>query len=140
MRVMVTIRGTPGWDAGEPPDQRLLTAMSHYNEELVKAGIMLDGECLHPSSSGVRVRFSGATRTLTHGPFTEPSEVVAGYWLWQVRSVDEAIEWAKRCPNPMAVDSVIEIRPVLEMEETGSEPTPAARKNEEPLRTEPTTG
>jgi hypothetical protein len=131
---MVMIKGTPGWEAGEMPDERLMTAMGAFNEELVKAGILLDGEGLHPSSKGVLVRFSGATRTVTDGPYSEAKELVAGYWLWQVRSMDEAVEWAKRCPNPMTEDSEIEIRPVLEPDDFGSELTPELREAEARLR------
>ncbi len=136
MRVMVIIKGTKAWEAGAPPDKRLLTAMGLYNETLVKAGVMLDGEGLHPSSKGARVRFSGETRTVIDGPFTEAKELVAGYWLWQVRSLDEAIEWAKRCPNPMpgTEETEIEIRQVFETEDFGPELTPETREREERLR------
>lgn len=125
MRVMVIIEGTPAREAAEALDERLLTAMGTYDEELVRAGVMLDGERLHPSSKGVRIRFSGASRTVSHGPFTEVADIVTGYWLWQVRSIDEAIEWAKRWPNPIADGSVIEIRPVLDLDGSGSELTPS---------------
>ena len=125
MRVMVIIEGAPAWEAGEPPDASLLTAMDTYDEELVRAGVMLDGERLQPSSKGVRVGFAGATRTVTDGPFTEAADIVTGYWLWQVRSIDEAIEWAKRCPTPMAEGSVLEIRAVLDPDGSGSDPTPS---------------
>ena len=134
MRVMVIIKGTPEWEAGVLPDRSLLTAMGEFNEELVKAGIILDGEGLHPSSKGVRIRFSGQTRTVVDGPFAEAKELVAGYWLWQVRSIDEAIAWAKRCPNPMATDSEIEIRPVFELEDFGSELPAETRELETRLR------
>lgn len=134
MRVMVIIKGTPEWEAGAPPDEQLLTAMGTFNEALVKAGVMLDGEGLHPSTRGVRVKFSGTTRTVIDGPFTEAKELVAGYWLWQVKSLDEAIEWAKRCPNPMATESEIEIRQVFETEDFGPELTPETRELEERLR------
>jgi hypothetical protein len=136
MRVMVMIKGTPGWEAGEMPDERLLTAMTTFNEELMRAGILLDGEGLHPSSDGVLVRYSGTTRTVTDGPYSEAKDLVAGYWLWQVRSMDEAIEWAKRCPNPMTEDSEIEIRPVFEAGDFAAELTPAAREGEDRLRHE----
>ena len=136
MRVMVIIKGSRAWEAGAPPDEALLTAMGRYNEELVKAGIMLDGEGLHPSSKGARIRFSGSTRTVVDGPFTEAKELIAGFWLWQVKSLDEAIEWAKRCPTPMAgpEDSEIEIRQVFETDDFGPELTPEARELEERLR------
>jgi hypothetical protein len=139
MRVMVLIKGTEDWDAGVAPDERLPTEMGRFNETLVKAGVMLDGEGLHTSARGVRVRFSGATRTVIDGPFAESTDLVAGYWLWQVKSFDEAIEWAKRCPNPMDTDSEIEIRQVLETEEHGPEFTPDARRLDERPRTQLTT-
>jgi hypothetical protein len=110
--------------------------MGKFNEELVKAGVMLAGEGLHPSSKGVRVNFSGDKRTVTDGPFAETKELVAGYWLWQVRSMDEAVEWAKRCPNPMEEGGVLEIRPVFEAEDFGEEFTPELREQEERLRAE----
>ena len=134
MRVMVIIKGSRAWEAGAPPDEALLTAMGRYNEELVKAGIMLDGEGLHPSSKGARIRFSGSTRTVVDGPFTEAKELIAGYWMWKVTSMDEAVEWVKRCPNPHQSDSEIDIRPVYEMEDFGPELTPEARELEERLR------
>lgn len=136
MRVTVIIKGSPAWEAGAPPDEALLTAMGRYNEELVKAGIMLDGEGLHPSSKGARIRYSGSTRTVIDGPFAEAKELIAGYWLWQVRSLDEAIEWAKRCPTPMSgpEESEIEIRQVFETSDFGSELTPEARQRDERLR------
>jgi hypothetical protein len=136
MRVMVIIKGTSAWEAGASPDERLLTEMGLYNEALVKAGVMLDGEGLHPSSKAARVRFSGSTRTVIDGPFTEAKELVAGYWLWQVKSLDEAIEWAKRCPNPMpgSEEAEIEIRQVFEPEDFGPAFTPEAREREERLR------
>ena len=117
------------------PSQELLTAMLHYNQALVDAGIILAGEGLHPSSKGVRVRFSGSKRVVTGGPFAETNEVVAGYWLWQCRSMDEAIEWVKRCPNPMpGEESDIEIRPLFEAEDFGTEFTPELRQQEERMR------
>jgi hypothetical protein len=116
------------------PGTELLAAMGNFNEELVKAGVMLAGEGLHPSAKGKRVRFSGKQRTVIDGPFAETHELVAGYWLWQVRSMDEAIEWVKRCPNPMEGDSEIEIRPVFEAEDFGAEFTPELRAQEERLR------
>ena len=136
MRVMVMVKATKESEAGEMPSQELLTEMGKFNEELVKAGVMLAGEGLHPSSKGVRVRFSGDKRTVTDGPFAETKELVAGYWLWQVRSMDEAIEWAKRCPNPMEQGGELEIRPVFEAEDFGDEFTPELREQEDRLRAE----
>jgi hypothetical protein len=119
------------------PDEQLLTAMGRYNEELVKAGIMLAGEGLHPSSRGKRIRFSGTARTVTDGPFAETRELIAGFWLWQVRSMEEAVEWARRCPSPMpGEESVLELRPVFEAEDFGAALTPEARAAEERLRAE----
>ena len=134
MRVMVIVKATAGSEAGQMPDERLLTDMGRFNEELVKAGVMLAGEGLHPSSRGVRVTFDGAQRRVTDGPFAETRELVAGFWIWQVRSLDEAIEWAKRCPNPMPGVSDLEIRPIFEAEDFGSEFTPELRAQEEALR------
>ena len=134
MRVMVMVKATQDSEAGVMPSEQLLTEMGAYNEELIKAGIMLAGEGLHPSSKGARVRFSGDKRTVIDGPFAETKELVAGYWLWQVRSMDEAIEWLKRCPNPMPGESEIEIRPVFEMEDFGAEFTPELREQEERQR------
>ena len=136
MRVIVMVKATPESEAGVMPSEQLLTEMGAYNEELIKAGIMLAGEGLHPSSKGARVRFSGDKRTVIDGPFAETKELVAGYWLWQVRSMDEAIEWLKRCPNPMPGESEIEIRPVFEAEDFGAELTPELREQEERLRGE----
>lgn len=136
MRVMVMVKATASSEAGEMPRTELLTAMGAFNEELVKAGIMLAGEGLHPSSRGARVRFSGTQRTVTDGPFAETKELVAGFWLWQVKSLEEAIEWVKRCPNPMDVDSDIEIRPVFEAEDFGEAFTPELQAQEEQLRAE----
>lgn len=133
MRVMVMVRASESSEAGVMPDEALLAEMGRFNEELVKAGVMLAGEGLHPSSRGVRVRFSGSSRTVVDGPF-EPREAVAGFWLWQVRSMEEAIEWARRCPNPMPGDSEIEIRPVFEMEDFGEALTPELREQEERQR------
>ena len=130
MRVMVIVKANKDTEAGVMPSQELLTAMGKYNEELVKAGVMLAGEGLHPSSKGVRVKFSGAKRTVVDGPFTEAKELIAGFWLWQVRSMDEAIEWAKRCPNPTGEESVLEIRPVFEADDFGPEFTPELREQE----------
>ena len=134
MRVLVIVKATEQSEAGVMPSTELLEAMGRYNEELVKAGIMLAGEGLHPSSRGARVHFDGPSRTVTDGPFAETKELVAGYWLWQVRSMDEAIEWVKRCPNPMEGPSDIEIRPVFEAEDFGAEFTPEQRAREERLR------
>ncbi len=136
MRVMVIVKATEESEAGVMPSEQLLTEMGNYNEELVKAGIMLDGDGLKPSSQGARVRFSGKERTVVDGPFAETKELIAGYWIWQVRSMDEAIEWVKRCPNPMSGPSEIEIRPFFEMEDFGEEFTPEAREQEARLRAE----
>jgi len=138
MRVMVLVKATEQSEAGVLPSEELLTAMGRYNEELVKAGIMLAGEGLHPSARGARVQFSGDSRTVVDGPFTEAKELVAGFWLWQVKSLDEAIEWARRCPNPTGEESVLEIRPVFEAEDFGSALTPELREQEERLRAETT--
>jgi len=133
---MVLVKATKESEAGEMPNQELLSEMGKFNEELVKAGVMLAGEGLHPSSKGARVEFSGAQRSVTDGPFAETKELVAGFWLWQVRSMDEAIEWAKRCPNPMEGGGVLEIRPVFEAEDFGDEFTPELREQEQRLRAE----
>ena len=130
MRVMVLIKADRDSEAGVMPSTELFTAMGQYNEELVKAGIMLAGEGLHPSSKAARVRFSGKERTVIDGPFTETKELIAGFWLWQVKSMDEAIEWVKRCPNPMNSDTEVEIRPVFEAEDFGAEFTPELREQE----------
>lgn len=124
MKVMVFVKATQGSEAGEMPSEQLITEMMAYNEELVKAGIMLGGDGLKPSSEGVRVHFSGKNRTVTDGPFVETKELVAGYWLWEVESMREAIDWVKRCPNPMTEESDIEIRPVFEAEDFGEALTP----------------
>src|SRR6516162_367186 len=134
MRVMVIIKANKDSEAGVLPSQELLTEMGKFNEELVKAGVMVAGEGLHPSSKGKRVRFLGAKRTVIDGPFAETKELLAGFWLWQVKSMDEAIEWVKRCPNPTGVDAEVEIRPVFEVEDFGAELTPELRKQEERLR------
>jgi hypothetical protein len=135
MRVMVMVKATNGSEAGVMPSEQLLAEMGKYNEELVKAGIMLAGEGLHPSAKGKRVRFAGAARSVIDGPFAETKELVAGFWLWQVRSIDEAVEWVKRCPNPMpGEESEIEIRPVFEAADFGAEFTPELREQEERLR------
>ena len=136
MRFMVIVKATKDSEAGILPSEELLTAMMKYNEELVKAGIMLAGDGLQPSSKGARVQFDGAKRAVVDGPFAETKELVAGYWIWQVRSLDEAIEWVKRCPNPMPGPSEIEIRPLFEMEDFGDLVTPEVREQEERLRKE----
>ncbi|AJG20764.1 YciI family protein [Cupriavidus basilensis] len=133
MRVMVMIKATKESEAGEMPSTALLTAMGNFNEELVKAGVMLAGEGLHPSAKGKRVQFSGSQRSVVDGPFAETKEVVAGFWLWQVKSMEEAVEWVKRCPNPMQSDSEIEIRPLFELDDFGAELTPELRAQEERL-------
>lgn len=134
MRVLVIVKATQSSEAGILPSQQLLTDMGHYNEELVKAGIMLAGEGLHPSSKGARVHFSGRNRNVIDGPFAETKELVAGFWIWQVRSLDEAIEWVKRCPNPHEEACDIEIRPLFEAEDFGEEFTPELREQENRLR------
>ena len=136
MRVMVMVKASPESEAGEMPDTELLAAMGRYNEELVKAGVMLAGEGLHPSSKGKRVQFSGKRRSVVDGPFAETKELVAGFWLWQVRSMDEAVEWVRRCPNPMVSDSEIEIRPVFEAADFGEAFTPELQAQEDRLRAE----
>lgn len=134
MRVMVIVKATKDSEAGALPSKELITAMGNYNEELVKAGIMLAGEGLKPSSQGKRVRFSGSKRAVIDGPFAETKELIAGYWIWQVRSMEEAVEWLKRCPNPMPGESEVEIRPVFEAADFGENFTPEARAQEEKLR------
>lgn len=135
MRFMVIIKADKNSEAGVMPDQKLLTEMGSYNEELVKAGVMLAGEGLHPSSKGARVKFSGAKRTVIDGPFPETKELIAGFWLWQVKSKEEAIEWVKRCPNPMpGTECEIEIRQVFEADDFGEAFTPELREQEERLR------
>jgi hypothetical protein len=134
MRFMVMVKANSDSEAGILPDEKLLTAMGKYNEELVKAGVMLAGEGLHPSSKGARVKFSGSKRTVVDGPFTETKELVAGFWIMQVKSKAEVIEWVKRCPNPMPGDSEIEIRQIFEAEEFGEAFTPELREQEERLR------
>jgi hypothetical protein len=137
MRVMVIIKATNNSEAGVMPSEKLLTDMGRFNEELVKAGVMVAGEGLHPSSKGKRVRFAGGRRTVIDGPFAETKELVAGFWLWQVKSMDEAIEWVRRCPDPMpGEEAEIEIRPVFEAEDFGEEFTPELREQEERLRVE----
>ena len=134
MKVMVMVKATTDSEAGAMPSTELLEAMGKFNEELVNAGVMLTGEGLHPSSRGVRIAFDGPQRRVIDGPFAETRELVAGFWLWQVRSLDEAIEWAKRCPNPMPGPSELEIRPVYEAEDFGAEFTPELRAQENRLR------
>ena len=136
MRVMVMVKATADSETGRMPSTEELTAMGQFNEELVKAGVMLAGEGLHPSARGKRVRFSGSERTVVDGPFTETKELVAGFWIWQVRSMEEAVEWARRCPNPMPGGGELELRPVFETEDFGAELTPELRAQEERLRSE----
>ena len=136
MRVMVMVKATADSETGRMPSTEELTAMGRFNEELVKAGVMLAGEGLHPSARGKRVRFSGSERTVVDGPFAETKELVAGFWIWQVRSMDEAVEWARRCPNPMPGGGELELRPVFEAEDFGAELTPELRAQEERLRSE----
>jgi hypothetical protein len=135
MRVVVLVKATPESEAGEMPSEKLLTEMMAFNEELVKAGVMLAGDGLHPSSKGVRVVFSGGERKAIDGPFAETKELVAGYWLWQVKSMEEAVEWAKRIPDPdPGTEAVVELRPVLEPDDLGEEFTPELREKERQLR------
>ncbi|HEX3836452.1 MAG TPA: YciI family protein [Steroidobacteraceae bacterium] len=134
MKVMVMVKATPSSEAGAMPSEALLSAMGRFNEELVKAGVMLAGEGLHPSRRGKRVRFSGEKRTVIDGPFAETKELVAGFWLWQVKSIEEALEWVKRCPNPMLEESEIEIRPLFEAADFGAEFTPELQAREVQLR------
>ena len=137
MRFMVMVKATKESEAGVMPDEKMFAAMGKFNEELVKAGIMLAGEGLQPSSKGARVKFSGGTRTVIDGPFAETKELIAGFWLWQCKSKDEAIEWVKRCPDPMpGEESVIEIRQVFEADDFGAELTPELRQQEQRLRTQ----
>ena len=135
MRFMIIVKANKDSEAGVMPSQQLLTEMGKFNEELVKAGILLAGDGLHPSSKGARVKFSGKSRTVIDGPFTETKELIAGYWLWQVKSKEEAIAWVKRCPNPHEGESEIEIRQVFEAEDFGAEFTPELREQEERVRT-----
>ena len=134
MRFMVIVKATKDSEAGALPDQKILAEMGKFNGELVKAGIMLAGEGLQPTSKGARVKFSGSKRTVIDGPFTESKELIAGFWLWEVKSLDEAIEWVKRCPNPHPGESEIEIRQVFEAADFGAEFTPELREQEERLR------
>jgi hypothetical protein len=136
MRVMVIVKASKDSEAGVMPTQQLLAEMGNFNEELVKAGVMLAGEGLHPSSKGAQVKFSGDKRTVVDGPFAETKELIAGYWMWQVKSMQEAIDWVKRCPNPHPGDSEIEIRPVFEADDFGAEFTPELREQEDRIRAE----
>jgi hypothetical protein len=133
MRVMVIVKADKNSESGAMPDEKILTEMGNFNEQLSKAGIMLDGEGLHPSKKGARVRFSGSKRTVIDGPFTEAKELVAGYWVWKVKSLDEAIDWLKRAPFK---EGEVEIRPIFEAEDFGAEFTPEARAQEERIRAE----
>lgn len=134
MRFMIIIKADKNTEAGVMPDEKLLAEMGNFNEELVKAGIMQAGEGLHPSSKGARVKFSGDKRTVANGPFSGTNELIAGFWIWQVKSKEEAIEWVKRCPNPTGAESEIEIRQIFEAEDFGAEFTPELREQEERLR------
>jgi hypothetical protein len=136
MRVMVIVKATKDSEAGVMPSHKLLADMGNFNEQLVKAGIMLAGDGLKPSTKGKRVKFSGPRRTVVDGPFSETKELIAGYWVWQVRSMEEAVEWVRRCPNPHEGESEIEIRPVFEAEDFGAEFTPELRAQEERQRAE----
>jgi hypothetical protein len=134
MRVMAIVKASQESEAGAMPDQKMLTEMGAFNEELVKAGIMLAGEGLHSSAKGKRVRFSGSRRTVVDGPFAETKELIAGFWVWKVKSMDEAVEWVKRCPNPHPSESEIEIRQIFETEDFGPELTPELREQEDRMR------
>ena len=137
MRVMVIIKATKNSEAGEMPSEELFAEMGKFNEELVKAGVMLAGDGLHPSRKGKRVRFAGGKKTVIDGPFAETKELIAGYWIWQVKSIEEAVEWVRRCPEPMpGEEAEIEIRPVFEAEDFGEEFTPELRARDEQLRVE----
>ena len=136
MRVMVIVKANKQSEAGVMPDEKLLTAMGRFNEELSKAGLILAGEGLHPSSKGKRVKMSGNNRTVVDGPFAETKELIAGFWIWKVASMEEAVEWAKRCPNPHVGDSELEIRQIFEAEDFGAEFTPELRAQEERIRRE----
>lgn len=137
MKVMVIVKASNNSEAGVMPDAALLTAMGAYNEELVKAGIMLAGDGLHPSARGKRIKFSGGTRNVVDGPFTETKELIAGFWIWQVRSMDEAVEWARRCPDPMpGEEAELELRPMFSAEDFGDAMTPELRAQEDRLRAE----
>jgi hypothetical protein len=134
MRFMIIVKATKDSEAGVMPSEQLLTEMGKFNEQLVKAGVMLAGEGLHPSSKGARVRFSGTKRTVTDGPFADTKELIAGFWLWQVKSKEEAIEWVNRCPNPHNEETEVELRQVFEAEDFGAELTPELREQEERIR------
>ena len=134
MRVMVVVKASKESEAGAAPDPKIMEEMGKFNEELVKAGVMLAGEVPRASSQGKRVHFSGTTRTVTDGPFAETKELIAGFWIWKVASMDEAVEWVKRCPNPHQSDSEIEIRPIYELEDFGAALSPDVREQEERLR------
>ena len=134
MRFMILVKATKDSEAGVMPSQQLLTEMGKFNEELVKAGVMLAGEGLHPSSKGARVKFSGSKRSVIDGPFAETKELIAGFWLWQVKSKEEAIEWVKRCPSPHNEETEVEIRQLFEAEDFGAELTPELREQEKRLR------
>ena len=134
MRVMVMVKATEESEAGIMPSQQLLTDMMKFNEELVNAGVMLAGEGLHPSSKAKRIHFSGGKRTVTDGPFAETKELIAGFWIWKVKSMEEAVEWVKKCPNPMNGESDIDIRPIFEAEDFGDEFTPELQAQEERIR------
>ncbi len=137
MRVMVIVKATKNSEAGIMPDEKLLTAMGNYNEELVKAGILLGGDGLHPSSQGKRIHFAEGRKTVTDGPFTETNELIAGFWTWKVASMDEAVEWAKKCPDPMPGEkATLEIRRIFDMEDFGQAMTPELRAQEERLAAE----
>ena len=136
MRVMVMVKANEDSEAGAPPDTQMLNEMGRFNDELIKAGIMLDGEGLLPSSQGVRIQFSGDQRSVVDGPFAETKELIAGYWIWQVRDMDEAVEWARRCPNPTGVESVLEIRPVARLDDFGDSVTDEVRERDERQRSE----
>lgn len=137
MRVMVIVRATNKSEAGVMPSEQMLAEMGRFNEELVNAGVMLAGEGLHPSSKGKRVLFAGGRRSVVDGPFSETREVIAGFWIWKVKSMDDAVEWARRCPDPMpGEEAILELRPVFEADDFGDELTPALRAQEERLRAE----
>ena len=137
MRFMVMVKATPNSEAGVMPSEEMFAEMGKFNEELVKAGVMLAGEGLQPSSKGARVRFSGSKRTVIDGPFAETKELVAGYWIWQVKSIEEAVEWARRCPHPMpGEEAALELRPLFDLEDFGAEATAEVRERDERLRAE----
>jgi hypothetical protein len=136
MRVMVIVKANENSEAGNPPDTEMLNEMGKYNEELINAGIMLEGEGLLPSSTGVRINFSGDQRDVVDGPFAETKELIAGFWIWEVRDMDEAVEWARRCPNPTGEESVLELRPIARLEDFGDEVTPEIRDRDARLRSE----